>query len=290
MREQVSWVESNGLRHAVRRFEVEDAVGVNGKTALLLHGFLDAGSTFELLAEPLARAGFEVLALDFRGFGDTDRVGAGGYYHFPDYVADLDGIVRALAPKWLGVVAHSMGGGVGTLFAGTFPDRLNALVVMEGLGPMSEPPALAVERMRRHFADRAKVRPPRPMASIDEATDRLAATHPRIDRALLRTRAERLTRKDAEGRLVWAWDPMHRTASPTPFLGETYASFLRAITVPTLFVSGGPHGWHPPDEAERLACIARLDRVELPDAGHMMHWTAPNEVARAVAAHFSKES
>jgi pimeloyl-ACP methyl ester carboxylesterase len=290
MREHVTFVEANGLRLAIRRFDVEKAAPPNGKTALLLHGFLDSGATFELVAEPLARMGFEVIAPDFRGFGASDRVGAGGYYHFPDYVVDLDGIIRALAPKWLGVVGHSMGGGVATLFAGTFPDRVKALVVMEGLGPMNEPSSLAVERMRKHFVDRAKVRPPRPMASLDEATDRLAATHPRIGRALLRTRAERLVRKDADGKLVWAWDPLHRTASMTPFFADSYTSFLRSITCETLFVSGGPHGWHPPDEEERLASFARLRRVDFPDAGHMMHWTAPNEVAAAVAEHFSRDS
>lgn len=287
MREHVTYVEANGLRHAIRRFEVDGGAPPNGKTALILHGFLDAGGTFELVAEPLARAGFEVVAPDFRGFGDSDRVGGGGYYHFTDYVVDLDGIVRTLEPKWLGVVGHSMGGGVATLFAGTFPDRVQSLVVMEGLGPMNEPASLAVERMRKHVADRAKVRPPRPMASLDEATDRLAATHPRIDRALLRARAERLTRTEPGGGLVWAWDPLHRTASATPFFAETYTSFLRAITCETLFVSGGPNGWHPPDEEERLKSFSRLERVDFPEAGHMMHWTAPTEVARAVAAHFS---
>ncbi len=285
MREEVSFVEANGLRHAVRRFEVEGAPD-SDRTVLLLHGFLDCGATFDLLASPLARLGFRVVAPDFRGFGDTDRVGAGGYYHFPDYVVDLEGIVRALAPSWLGVVGHSMGGGVATLFAGTFPERVQSLVVMEGLGPMSDPPGLAVERMRRYFADREKIRGARPMASLDEATDRLAATHPRVARDILRSRAERLSRRDAEGRLVWAWDPLHRTTSPTPFFAETYASFLRAITCPTLFVGGGPHGWHPPDEDERLACFRSLVRVDFPEAGHMMHWTAPEEVAKAVGAHF----
>jgi pimeloyl-ACP methyl ester carboxylesterase len=159
---------------------------------------------------------------------------------------------------------------------------------MEGLGPMSDPPGLGVDRMRRHFADRERLRAPKPMASLDEATDRLAATHPRIPREVLRTRADRLTRRDAEGRLIWAWDPLHRTTSPTPFQAETYTSFLRAITAPTLFIGGGPQGWHPPDEDERLACFAKLERADFPDAGHMMHWTAPEESARAVIAHFER--
>jgi len=145
---------------------------------------------------------------------------------------------------------------------------------------MHAPPELAVDQMRRHLRDLARVeRAGRPLASLDDAVDRLAASHPRIPREVLASRAARLVRRDAEGRLVWAWDPLHRTTSPTPFHAAVYGSFLSAIACPTLSISGGPHGWHPPDEEERLALVRDLRRAEIPDAGHMMHWTAPGAVA-----------
>jgi pimeloyl-ACP methyl ester carboxylesterase len=282
--ERVERIRVNGLEHAVRHFEIEGASPrTSARTILLLHGFLDAGSTWDLVAAPLAAAGHRVVAPDLRGFGLTDRVGSGGYYHFPDYVADVDDLVRALAPERLVVVGHSMGGGVATLFTGARPDRVERLVVLEGLGPMSDPPELGVDRFRRWLDDRERIgRTPRPLADLDEATARLAATHPRIDRAILRSRAERLVRRDDEGRLVWAWDPLHRTTSPTPFRAEIYASFLQAIACPTLYVGGGPLGWHPPDLDERLRHIRSLERFDVPDAGHMMHWTAPLAVASRI--------
>jgi pimeloyl-ACP methyl ester carboxylesterase len=49
-----------------------------------------------------------------------------------------------------------------------------------------------------------------------------------------------------------------------------------------LFVSGGPLGWHPPDEEDRLAAFARLERIEIADAGHMMHWSRPDELSHAI--------
>lgn len=251
-----------------------------GPRVLLLHGFLDAASTFEQLTEPMAEAGLEVVAPDLRGFGASDRIGAGGYYHFPDYVADVEALVHALGEPRVAVVGHSMGGGVATLFAGAVPDAVGRLAVLEGWGPMDTPPELGVEQMRRHLRDLKKVdRAGRPLASMEDAVDRLVASHPRIPRAILASRAERLTRREADGLLRWAWDPLHRTTSPTPFNAAVYASFLRAITCPTLAVSGGVHGWHPPDEEERLTLVRDLRRAELPDAGHMMHWTAPAQLA-----------
>lgn len=278
-------VQAGGLELALHRFESQTP---SDKTILLLHGFLDAAATWDQVAEPLSAAGYEVLAPDLRGFGHSDRIGAGGYYHFPDYVADMDDLVRGLDRPWLAVVGHSMGGTVASLFAGTRPERVKKLVVMEGVGALSEPPELAVDRMRRWLADRARVnRAPRPIASLEEAVTRLAAVHPRVDRDVLATRAERLLRH-TDGVMHWAWDPLHRTTSPMPFSAAVFASFLAGIDCPTLFISGGPHGWHLPDEEERLAHIRNLERFEIPGAGHMMHWTAPGEVARAILEFLAK--
>jgi pimeloyl-ACP methyl ester carboxylesterase len=270
-------VTVRGLRLRLHRWSPEGAR--RGPLVLLLHGFLDAASTFEGIGERLAQLGLEVAAPDLRGFGESDRIGAGGYYHFPDYVADVEALLTALGESSVALVGHSMGGGVATLFAGTRPERVARLVVLEGWGPMHAPPALAVDQMRRHLNDLTRVdRAGRPLGSMAEAVDRLAASHPRIPREVLATRAEKLVRREADGRLFWAWDPLHRTTAPTPFQAAVYASFLSAIACPTLSISGGSHGWHPPDEEERLALVRDLRRAEIPDAGHMMHWTAPETV------------
>jgi pimeloyl-ACP methyl ester carboxylesterase len=46
-----------------------------------------------------------------------------------------------------------------------------------------------------------------------------------------------------------------------------------------LSVSGGPAGWHPPDEEARLSSFPTLERAEIAEAGHMMHWTRPAELS-----------
>ncbi len=268
-----------GLRLRLHRWSPPEGER-KGPLVLMLHGFLDAGSTFEGVAERLADAGLEVVVPDLRGFGESDRIGAGGYYHFPDYVADVEALIATLGEDRVALVGHSMGGGVATLFAGTRPDRLERLAVLEGWGPMHVDPPLAVDQLRRHLDDLARIeRAGRPLASMDDAIARLVATHPRVPREVLATRAERLVRRGEDGRLTWAWDPLHRTTSPTPFLADVYASFLSAIRCPTLSLSGGPSGWHPPDEEQRLDLVRDLRRAEIPDAGHMMHWTAPGTVA-----------
>ena len=278
----------NGLKLYVHRFR-DEAVQPSGLTIVLLHGFMDSGATWDMVAPTLAHAGHDVVAPDLRGFGLSEYVGAGGYYHFPDYVADLAQLVDALAPRRLAVVGHSMGGTVAALYAGSHPDRVERLALLEGTGPMASEPALAVDRMQAWVRTLREVsRTPRPLSSLKEAVERLCLHHPRVPREVIETRAKLLTRVDDAGRLLWGYDPLHRTTAPTPFHAEAFKEFLRRIDCPTLVVSGGTTGWHPPDEAERLACLAHAVGTELPTAGHMMHWTTPGPLAQRLGQFFGE--
>jgi pimeloyl-ACP methyl ester carboxylesterase len=247
---------------------------------------MDAAATWDHVAPALAAAGLRVLAPDLRGFGDGPRVPPGGYYHFPDYVMDLAEVLDALvlpeAPLF--VMGHSMGGTLATLHAGAFPERVERLVCIEGAGPPDSEHDHAPDRMRQ-WVDQVRAvraRPERVMASREDAFRRLAINHPRVAPDVLRAQLDALARPpegelDGE-RLVWKADPLHGTRAPMPFFAESWKAFARRVTCPVLSVSGGPLGWHPPDEEARLAAFPNLERAEIRDAGHMMHWTRPDEL------------
>ena len=87
-----------GLKlHCVERGE--------GELTLMLHGWLDHAGSFDLLA-PLLPG--RTVAMDFRGHGDSQWVGPGGFYHFVEYIADLDGALEVLSPQEpVRIVGHS---------------------------------------------------------------------------------------------------------------------------------------------------------------------------------------
>ena len=275
---------ANGLEHRVLAWEtnVERPLG----TVLLLHGFLDAAGTWDRVAPRLAAAGHRVLAPDMRGFGDGDRAPRGSYYHFADYVADLAELVSSLAVGApLFIVGHSMGGTIATLYAGAFPENTSRLAVLEGLGPPDHPFAAAPARMRtwiesvRALRSRAEPEP----FEIGHALRRLVLNHPGVPREILEHRLPHLVRSVGD-RVVWRNDPLHRTTAPTPFYAGQLAEFQKRVACPVLFVSGGPTGFHPPDEAERLAAFANVTTTTLGDAGHMMHWTQPEALSDLLLA------
>lgn len=59
-----------------------------------------------------------------------------------------------------------------------------------------------------------------------------------------------------------------------------FAPYLRG------FGRSGRVGYPPPDEDERLSAFKSLERFELPDAGHMMHWTEPQKLAARLVMFF----
>ena len=289
-------VQANGLEHHVLEWP---ASGDERGTALLIHGYMDAAGTWDLVAPALAAAGLRVLAPDMRGYGEGPRAPAGSYYHFVDYVPDVADIVDAAvgdgshaSSSPLLLVGHSMGGTVSTLYAGAFPARVTKLALLEGLGPPDNAPDVAPDRMARWIADmRAlRARAKKDAGTREDLFRRLAMNHPHVKAEVLRGRLPHLVRELPDGRVAWRFDPLHKTSSPTPFFAKTFMAFAKRITCPTLFVSGGENGFHPPDEEERLRAFPNLRRVEIADAGHMMHWTRPNELAAALVSFWKGES
>lgn len=298
------FIQGNGLRHRVLTWAPENTAGsaADGaaepsrpaRTVVLVHGYMDAAETWDLVGERLAREGYRVVAPDMRGFGAGARAPLGSYYHFADYVFDLADLLDALSPDApVDLVGHSMGGTIVTLFAGAFPERVRSLASLEGLGPPDTPWENGPTRMRAWIDQVRRTRAKtEPALSRAEALRRLVQNHPTVPPEVLATRLDHLVREvppsvprgDAfeEPRVAWRVDPLHRTTSPTPFFASLFIAYARRVACPVLFVSGGEAGFHPPDEEARLAAFSDLARVTLEGAGHMLHWTKPAELSRAL--------
>ncbi|MEM9193920.1 MAG: alpha/beta hydrolase [Myxococcota bacterium] len=284
-------VRANGLHHHVIEWPVERPRG----TVLLCHGFLDIGWSYARLAPLLSAEGYRCLAFDWRGHGETEWVGAGGYYHFADYVLDLDRLTAALGERdlmttTLHLVGHSMGGSACALFAGTVEGRIDTLTLMEGLGPPAMAPNIAPDRYRSFLqsVESQRTKTQTPIANLEEALRRMRVQNPKLDEDFGRFLAEKGTRPVAGGR-VWGFDPLHRTSSPNRFDLDAFRHFLERNQRPTLLVFG-EQGFRLGDEAERVALIKHRTIVEIADTGHMLHQLAPESVAEALLRHIEATS
>jgi pimeloyl-ACP methyl ester carboxylesterase len=270
------FVDANRLRHHLLEW------GDGGPVVLLLHGFLEHAHAWDLVAPRLAAAGLHVFALDWRGHGDSEWIGRGGYYHFADYAADLAGLVRALGGR-AAIVGHSMGASAALVYAGTEPERVRGLVCVDALGPGDTPVETAPDRFAAWVAalERTEARTRR-VLSLAEAEATLAERFPRFSPAVACLMAEHGTRAEGEGR-VWKFDPLHQTPSPQPYYVAQARQFWRRIVCPVLYVEGAesPLRLDPTEVAERLA-VLRARRATIANAGHHPHLEHPDVLADAL--------
>jgi pimeloyl-ACP methyl ester carboxylesterase len=272
---------ANGLRHHVVRWS-DRRVDV-----VLCHGFLDVAWSFDAVARALVEAGHGVASFDWRGHGHSEWIGVGGYYHFPDYILDLDELLPQLSEEPVHLVGHSMGGTACAMYAAARPQRLRTLTLIEGIGPPAMGPQDPVKRLRAWLDGVAEVRSRtrRPMDGLQEALSRMRIQNPGLSDELGAFLVSKST-EQVEGGLQWTFDPLHKTWSPRPFKASVFREILGAISTPTLVI-GGERGFRLEDEQDRIAAIKDHRFVEIPDVGHMIHWFEPELLAAELRRFFA---
>lgn len=264
-----------------------------GEPLILVHGFLDHARSWEPFVASLQRGSRRplwIIAPDCRGHGDSGWVGAGGYYHFSDYLFDLDSLIHALGASSLSLMGHSMGGTISFLYSGTFPKRIMKLILAEGIGPLGMAFSDAPKRMEKWISEMKALekRRSREYPSLEEAAQRLRRKNQRLQPGLALRLAQWGMRQTAKGKWVWKFDPLHRTTSPQPFYTGQAVEFFRRIECPVLFIQGKEsHQSSRPDMQQRLEAIARYTCVEIEAAGHMVHHDNPEGLAEAVLGFLS---
>lgn len=241
----------------------------------LTHGIRDHARSWDGVAQALAN-NWRVIALDFRGHGDSQWSPDGAYvnlYHMTDYANLIDSLSDDGPVTAIG---HSYGGNVAHRYAATFPEKIAKLVLIEGLGPSPKvkqgwadtPPA---QRMREWIEKRRKedARTATPIATLEEAAERMIAANRHLTPDLARHLALHGTRA-VDGGLTWKFDPRVSIFSPDDFNNDSGA-VRAAIRAPVLLCYGRDSWAGDPEEDGRATDIADYRMVWFDGAGHWVH-------------------
>lgn len=270
----------NGLRYHVNRWGPR-----GGRSVVMLHGWMDCGSAFQFLADQLP-AGWEIVAPDWRGFGDSERA-PGGYY-FPDYLADLDALLDRYFPeRRVLLIGHSMGGNVAGLYAGIRPDRVDRLVSLEGFGLGETAPDQAPARYAAWLDSLGETQRLRDFDDFAQLAAHLRKQNPRLDPPHAAFVARCWGREDGNGRVRLRGDPRHKRPNPVLYRLDEAMACWRRVRAPTLWLLGDESGALRRSGAEsdfetRLACFSDMRTEVIEASGHSIHLDQPVRLAGSI--------
>ena len=103
----------------------------SGKPLLILHGFLGMSDNWKTIGAQFASAGFQVHLLDLRNHGRSFH---SDEFSYELMVQDVYDYCKANNLENVNIIGHSMGGKTAMLFAVTYPERIEKLIVAD-IGP-----------------------------------------------------------------------------------------------------------------------------------------------------------
>ncbi len=240
--------------------------------ALLLHGIGNYGRYWDLVADEVGGR-LRLIAPDARGHGDSEKPATG--YRAEEYVKDAIGVADALGAERFVLVGHSMGGAHAIGLAGTFPERVRGLLIVD-VGPELLPEGR--ERAYRLTSTR-----PARFADDEAALAYLRATSPGYTDAVYENRLRWVFRRLPDGALEWR--------SSRPALLQTMADRSRAallaellprIRCPAIVLRGTDSYALGPEAARRMVAAMPDARLVEVKAGHNVPLDQPRATAELV--------
>jgi pimeloyl-ACP methyl ester carboxylesterase len=252
------FVDANGLK-----LHYLDCGSEGSPHVVLLHGLNGNAHMYDQVAPHLA-AQHHVIALDFRGHGDSQWGPPDGYTP-PNYLGDLGAFLKALSIDKAAFVGSSMGGAMAMIFATLAPQIVEKLVLND-IGaeitidvPDPEQPALTDRRFRtvaeatRFYRDSVQ-----PVSLLPDAA------------------AEKLTadsvKQGADGMFAWKTDPALNSGGGASGASNRVIrmwSFYENVQAPILIVRGGASSAIPPETLKKMVAMhPRTRAIEVPGVGH----------------------
>jgi pimeloyl-ACP methyl ester carboxylesterase len=116
------FITTNGIRlHYVTQGE--------GSLMLMLHGFPEFWYSWRHQIPEFAKD-HQVVALDLRGYNDSDKPQAQSAYVMAEFVQDVKGVIQGLGYDRAILVGHDWGGAIAWNFAYAYPDLVEKLIIL----------------------------------------------------------------------------------------------------------------------------------------------------------------
>src|SRR3954451_2839392 len=255
-----------------------------GPLVVLLHGFPEFWYGWRLQIQPLAAAGFRVVAPDMRGYNLSSRPDGVAAYDTDKLAADIRGLIHERGAESALLVGHDWGGTAAWITAMNHPEVVDRLAILNAAHPRKLNQGLRhPSQLRRSWYFFYFQFPGLPEHHA-RAKDWQFFTHFLHD-------ARPPYTADEMAHYVEAWSQPGAAAAMINYYRAAvrHSPKLGSISAPTLVIWGEPDRYLGPTLAEPdRDDVPNLDRVErLPDASHWVHHDEPERVTQLLVDFFA---
>ena len=239
-----------------------------GPPLIVLHGLLGSSDNWRTLSRAVFGTHFEVFTVDQRNHGRSPHSDT---FDYPAMVEDLAGFMDAHGLAAARLLGHSMGGKTAMHFALAYPERVEALVVVDIAPKPYSPRHTALFDALRGLDLGAY----RSRAEID------AALRPQIPSDGIRNFLLKNLQRDGQGGYGWRMnlEGIYRHYDRLNGVLEADGTFEG----PTLFVRGGASDYVADEDREVIVSFfPDAEIVTIDGAGHWVHAEKPKEFAEVV--------
>ncbi|MEN8198368.1 MAG: alpha/beta hydrolase [Pseudomonadota bacterium] len=247
---------------------------------LMVHGGRDHCRNWDWAAQAL-RDEYHVIAPDLRGHGDSQWM-VGGTYTIADYVYDIAQLLHQTRLTPVTIISHSLGGMISLRYAGVYPESVDKLVAIEGLGfspkILAKRAKLTAQQRVREWIDSLRGlsgRSPRRYASLEEALRRMQEENPHLSPQQARHLTIHGVSQNEDGTYSWKFDNYVRAFPPYDMEAGDVHALWSNITCPTLLIRGAESRASDPEKDGRAQHFRNAQFVNVEKAGHWVHHDRP---------------
>ncbi|MEH2140878.1 alpha/beta fold hydrolase [Nostoc sp.] len=100
-----------------------------GPLMLMLHGFPEFWYSWRHQIPEFAQD-FKVVAIDLRGYNDSDKPNEQSAYVMDEFIQDVEGVIKALGYQKCVLVGHDWGGAIAWNFVYAHPEMVEQLIIL----------------------------------------------------------------------------------------------------------------------------------------------------------------
>jgi pimeloyl-ACP methyl ester carboxylesterase len=174
---------------------------------------------------------------------------------------------------------------VGLIYSGSYPDKVSALVVLDGVTVLPDTKRLPThERIMKWIGqlDNLHDRAPRRYRTIEDAAAQMRAHNKRLSRELGLHLATYGVRQNADDTYSWKFDPYQRAMAPQRLSPEDHLALWARITCPTLLLHADESFLGSSKAAGLAGYFLRARTETISGAGHWLQHDKPDEVLSSI--------